>query len=275
MYLVLEELPKTKSGARCLLVADFSLMVDKFILTPMANVERKYMMHINSDRFEWKHLSNDKLRALVNKRKDEYVKKQEQIQDETIQSKFTNKERMQMAYTPYLYAELAWHYAFKAVAISAERKVDDLKKAVRTIRQLRADFLSELRKKMSQPVIDAAQDKVIQALAEHSLDFFKFENTIKNEVEREYLGSKNNDIRAYAYMSMLCYESQRRVDIDNAKLISRKLGGVVEEVESYKYMKELYENIGKCLGAYYIPHTDNIKIAVKVMEKNIGSMTLN
>lgn len=273
LYLVLKEEKPTKSGAICLSVINYDKAFDGYI-AGMTNINPKLVMRCNADRFEWIKKSRAKVKEEFSKRQIAYLKQQEKIQDQQIQDKFTDKERIRMAYVPYLFAELAWHYAYKAVDLSVQRRVDDLKKAVRNIKQLRSDFLCELRKKMSQPVLEAAQKRVSIAMDVHSLDFFKFENTIKNEVEREYLGSKNNDIRAYAYMSMLCYESQRRVDIDNAKLISKKLGGSVSEIESYKYMKELYENVGKCLGAYYIPHTDNINIAVKVMEKNINSMEL-
>lgn len=275
LYLVLEELPKTKSGARCLLVAEFEQMAKMAMLTPHANIPIKDMKRINADRFSWEVKSRKILKERTLAYRDNFIKEQEQKQDAQIQSKFTEAERSKLAYTPYLYAELAWHYAFKALDISIERKVEDLKKTTRVIKQLRNDFLYELKKKMTQPVLSAAQQKVQQALDNFALDFFRFETTVKNEVEREYLGSKNNDMRAYAYMSMCCYEAQRRVDIANARLIEKRLGGIAEVVESFKYMRELYSNIKQYLGVYGIPKTYIIDTAVKVMEKNIGSLSLS
>lgn len=273
LYLVLEELPKTKSGAKSLLVAEFNKMAQIAMFTPSANIPQKDIYRINSDRFSLEFKSKKTLKKEIEKFKENFIKQQEQKQDAEIQNKFTERERSQMAYTPYLYAELAWYYAFKALDISIERKVEDLKKTTRIIKQLRNDFLYELKKKMTQPVLFAAQDKVKKALEDFSLDFFKFELTVKNEMEREYLGSKNNDMRAYAYMSMCCYEAQRRVDIANARLIEKRLGGIAEVVESYKYMRELYENIQQCVGER-IPKTYIIDTSVKILEKNISKLTL-
>lgn len=275
LYLVLEEGTKTKSGARRLAVVEFEQMAKMAMITPHAHIPRKEISIINEERFSWVVKSRQTLKEKTLAYKENFIKEQEKRQDEEVRSKFTDRERSQMAYTPYLYAELAWHYANKAIALCAERKLDDLKKVTRTIRELRVNFLADLRVKMTQPVLMAAQGKVKQAMEDFASDFFKFEMTIKNEVEREYLGSKNNDVRAYAYMSMCCYEAQRRVDIANARLIEKRLGGVADVVESYKYMKELYDNIRKCLGVYYIPKNDIINIAIKVMEKNIGSLSLS
>ena len=127
---------------------------------------------------------------------------------------------------------------------------------------------------MTQPVLTAAQNRVQQALDNFAQDFFMFELSIKNEVEREYVGFPNNDMRAYAFMSMCCYEAQRRVDIANARLIEKRLGGIAEVVESFKYMKELYDNIKLCLGEKSIPKSMVVDISVRVLEKNIGSLSL-
>ena len=275
LYLVLEELPKTKSGARRLAVARFELIAMMAMIVPHAHIPQKEISIINEERFSLELKSGDMLEKKLLAYRENFIRQQEQKQDEEIQNKFTERERSQMAYTPYLYAELAWYYAFKALDISIERKVEDLKKTTRIIKQLRNDFLYELKQQMTQPVLSAAQDRVKKALEDFSLDFFKFELTVKNEVEREYLGSKNNDMRAYAYMSMCCYEAQRRVDIANAKLIEKRLGGVTEVVESYKYMRELYSNIKQYLGVCGMPKTYIIDTAVKVMEKNIGSLSLS
>lgn len=274
LYLVLEEEKPTKSGAKCVRIIEFSKAAEVFIVNPTEHINPKDTMKCNADRFEWVKKSKGYLKAEFEKIKNEYFKKQEQLQDKQIQDKFTDRERVQLAYTPYLYAELAWHYAYKVVELSIARRIEPLKKATRTIKSLRSDFLYELKKKMSQPVLDAAQKRVSDAIMANYLDFFKFEMAVQNEINRQYRGSDNNDVRSFAYISILCYEAQRRVDMNNAYLISKRIGGVVEEVESYKYMRELYEEMKQCMGTYRIESTLPIQTAIKVMEKNINRMTL-
>lgn len=274
LYLVLEEDKPTKSGAKVLIISEFSKMAYMSIVSPNKYIDTKDMMRCNSDRFEWQKKSQSYLKAEYEKEKASYIKKQEEMQDKQIKEKFTDKERVQLAYTPYLYAELAWYYAYKVTDLAISRRVESLKKRTRTIKSLRADFLFELKRKMSQPVLDAAQKKVTDAIANNSLDFLKFELSVQNEINKQYKGSSDNDIRAFAYISMLCYEAQRRVDIANIHLINHRIGGVAEEVESYKYMRELYTEMKGCMGVFRIEQTLPIQTAVKIMEKTIGSMTL-
>lgn len=274
LYLVLEEYPATKKGARRLRVTSFERAVQMAMINPHAHIPMKETMLINADRFAWKVKSNTQLKREIEAYKARHIKQQEQRQDKEIQAKFTEKERSQLAYTPYLYAELAWHYANKAVALCVERRVDDLKKVTRTIKALRKDFLSELRKKMSQPVINAAQERVREAIQDNAMDFFKFEMSVQNEINFHHLSTQNDDIKTYAYISMLCCEAQRRTDIANARLIQKRLGNPTEVVESYKYMRELYDAVKICVGDA-IPKSYNITNAIKIMEKNIGKLTLS
>ena len=152
--------------------------------------------------------------------------------------------------------------------------MDEYKKVCRTIKGLRQDFLVELRAKMGQPVLEAAQERVQKALRDYAGDFFKFELSVQNEINFHHVGIKHDDMRTYAYIAMLCYEAQRRVDISNAHLIRRRLGNPTDVVDSYKYMRELYDAVKICVGDR-IPKTYNIINAVKIMEKNIGKLTLS
>ena len=273
LYLVLEEYPATKSGAKRVRVTPFERAVQMAMVNPHAHIPMKETTLINADRFSWKVKSNTQLKREIEAYTAKYIKEQEKRQDNEIKAKFTDKERAQLAYTPYLYAELAWHYANKMVGLCVERKVDELKKITRTIKALRQDFLGELRKKMSQPVIEAAQNRVSQALRDYAVDFFKMEMSIQNEINFHLLKTKNDDIKTYAFISMLCCEAQRRVDMDNARIIQKRLGSPTEVVESFKYMRELYDSVQQCVGGT-IPKSYNITNAVKIMEKNIGKMTL-
>ena len=274
LYLIIEEGKPTKSGARVLRIAEFYKMAEMAITNPTKHINPKDIMHCNSDRFEWIKKSPTQLKAEFKRVKDDYFREQENRQDEEIKNKFTEKERIQMAYTPYLYAELSWHYANKVISLAAERKIPELKKLTRTVRMLREKFLSELRVKMSQPVLQAAQEKVKKAIEEHFLDFFKFEMSVQNEVNRQYVQIDHDDIRTYAYISMLCYESQQKVDRANFLLIHSRLGALSTEHDSYKYMKELYACMDAYMGDCKMENTLTIQTAVKVMEKNINQMEL-
>lgn len=274
LYLVLEEEKPTKSGAKCVRIIEFSKAAEVFIVNPTEHINPKDTMKCNADRFEWVKKSKGYLKAEFEKIKNEYFKKQEQLQDKQIQDKFTDRERVQLAYTPYLYAELAWHYANKVRLLSVERRVEKFKKQTRTIRELRDNFTYELKKKMSQPVLEAAQGKVKKAIEDQSVNFFKFELSVQNEINRQFVKVDNDDIKAYAYISMLCYKSQRKIDMQNARMISKRVGGVIEDIDSYKYMRELNDCMSLFMDGCQVKENLAIETSVKILENNINSMHL-
>lgn len=274
LYLIIQEEGHTKSGATVLRIAEFNRMAEMAIKNPTKHIDPKDMMRCNSDRFEWIKKSPTQLKAEFKRVKDEYFREQEKRQDEEIKNKFTDKERIQMAYTPYLYAELSWYYADKVVSLVTERRISELKKLTRTVRMLRENFLYELRAKMSQPVLRAAQDKVKKILEEHYLDFFKFEMSVQNEVNRQYVQVDHDDVRTYAYISMLCYECQQKVDKANVKLIQKKIGVAPMVHDSYKYMRELYACMDAYMGDCKMEKALPIQLSVKALERNISKMEL-
>ena len=273
LYLVLKEEKPTKSGATCLSVINYDKAFDGYI-AGMTNINPKLVMRCNADRLEWAKKSRAKVKEEFSKRHIAYLKQQEKIQDQQIRDKFTDNERLRIAYTPYMYAELAWYYANKVRELSIERRIDKFKKQSRMIKELRENFNYELKKKMTQQVLDAARNKVMAVLEEQYMNFFKFEMSVQNEINRQFVRIDNDDIKTYAYMAMLCYKSQRKTDIQNAKMINRRVGGFVEEIDSYKYMKELNDCMAAFLDGCKIENSLNIDISVKVFENNINSMKL-
>lgn len=272
-YLVLAE-SKIKSGAVVLKVAEFAKMAKEVLVRPKDNIDPKDIQRVNEERFEWKRCSKTKMQKEFLEFKESFEKEKESREMKFLEEKFTEKERIQMAYTPYLFAELTWHYAEKALEAAKEKKIDKYKKVARLVKAFRVDFNQELRKKMTQPVLECAQSRLQGALEDHSLDFFIFMTTVKNEINRQYVGLEHDDVKTFAYMAQLCYKSQRKLDQKNVEIIKKKLGGEVGNHETFKYMSDLQ----KCLETYMdgckVEFTQPIQTAVKIMERNINNTKL-
>lgn len=271
-YLVIEE-GRLKNGAVALKVAEFSTMVQEGQRDPHAKIASKFIMHCNEDRFEWKRKSQKELLARFTEFKEELNKRQEEKEEAFLKEKFTEKERIQMAYHPYIYAELAWYYALQAMDLARSRRIESLKKVCRQLQELRNDFIYELRKRMSQPVLDCAQRKVLQLLRERKEDFFIFYTTMQNEINYQHLRVPDDDLKTFAYMSILCYRSQKNLDDVNVEIIRNKLGFATRH-ESFKYMSDLYEFMKQCMDGYKIENTVPIQTSVAIMEKNVMNLKL-
>lgn len=271
-YLVLAS-DKIKSGATVLKVAEFGKMAREVLVRPKENIDPKDMVRINEERFEWKRKDKKEMQAKFTQFKEEFQKKQEEKEEEFLKAQFTEQERIQMAYHPYMYAELAWHYAEQAMELGRQMKIEKLKKVSRLVRSFRVEFNCELRKSMTQNVIDYAREKVMNVIEQHRQSFFIFFTTVKNEINRQQVGIELDEVKAYAYMAILCYKCQRRLDQRNVEIIRQRLGQGSQH-ESFKYMKELNKCMETVMDGVKIENTIPILTVVKTLEKYIGGMTL-
>ena len=271
-YFVLEA-GKLKNGATVLSVAEFSAIAYGGLMTPNAKIDPKLAMQCNEERFEWKRRSQTELMAEFQKFKEELDRKQEEKEKEFLEKRFTEKERIKMAYHPYIYAELAWVFALRALSIVKDRKISSFRGTSHKLEEFRRDFMLLLSKKMEHPVVMASQERVAQLLEDNYRDFLIFHATITNEINRQHVGIPNDDIKAYAYMSLLCYQCLQRLDDSNVELIRKKLGFATRH-DSYPLMAELKQCMLEYMEGCQIEHTLNIRTAVSVLEKNVMNLKL-
>lgn len=271
-YLVLKE-GRLKSGALTLSVAEFSAMAREGLKDPHAKIDPKMIMQCNQERFEWVRKSQKELLAKFNEFKAEFNKKQEEKEEAFLKERFSEKERIRMAYYPYIYAELAWYYSLRALELVKERRIESLKKTSRQLQEYRCNFMFDLARKMGHEVLECAQSKVHQMLQAKQMDFFVFYTTVQNEINRQYVGIPDDDIKTYAYMSKLCIESQQRLDDENVEIIRKRLGFATRH-ESFPYMSGLMACMQEYLGNFHMEVTLPISTAVTIMEKNVMSLTL-
>lgn len=271
-YLVLKE-SKLKSGALTLSVADFATMAREGIKNPHANIVPKMIMRCNQERFEWVRKSQKELLAQFNEFKEEFKKEQEQKEEAFLKERFSEAERIRMAYYPYIYAELAWYYSLRALEIVKDRRIEALKRTSRKLQEYRCNFMVDLARKMGHKVLNCAQGKVLQMLKDRKMDFFIFFTTVQNEINRQHVGIPDDDVKAYAYMSKLCIESQQRLDDENVEIIRQRLGFATRH-ESFPYMSGLKACMQEYLGNFHVEVTVPISNAVTIMEKNVMNLTL-
>lgn len=272
-YFVLAE-GTIKRGAKVLKVVELGAMLKEAIKRPHDNIDPKQMQRINAERFFWLKRPKSEIQEEFLRFKAEFEKKNEEREMKFLEEKFTEQERVRMAYTPYLFAELAWHYTDQALNAARNRKVEKYKKVARMVKAFRVDFNQELRKKMNQPVLECAQSKLQEVLQKHSLDFFIFMTTVKNELNRQHVGLEDDDVKTYAFMAFLCCRSLNKIDSENIDIIQKKLKCNTTRHETYKYMKELRGCIDAYMDGCIVELTQPIKTAVAIMEKNIKNAKL-
>ena len=62
--------------------------------------------------------------------------------------------------------------------------------------------------------------------------------------------------------------------MQNARMISKRVGGVIEDIDSYKYMRELNDCMSLFMDGCQVKENLAIETSVKILENNINSMHL-
>ena len=272
MYTVLEQYA-TKSGAVSLLVVELAALAKGAGKTKSGQIDPKLMHRVNEDRFDWQFLNEKRKRQEYQKTKEILNAKAGKLEKEFLESRFTMDERFMMTYRPYLFAELTWHFALKAIAAVADEKLANTKSLSRKVTDLRRNFIFDLGRHMSSPIINCAQGKVREALEMYKMDFIRLQATINNELNRLYIGVKHDTAITYAIIAIICYDLQKKVDGKNVELIRSRLGWATNH-ESFGYMTELNSCMEQLVGNHKLQDTLPVTTAIRVLEINIMNLKL-
>ncbi len=272
IYTVLEQ-HATKSGAVSLLVIELAALAKGASKTKSAQIDPKLMHRVNEDRFDWQFMNEKRKRQEYQKTKEMLNAKADKLEKEFLESRFTMDERFMMTYRPYLFAELTWYFALKAIAAVADEKLASTKSLSRRVTDLRHNFIFDLGRHMSGPIISCAQGKVREALEMYRMDFIRLQATINNELNRLYIGVKHDTAITYAIIAIICYDLQKKVEDKNVELIRSRLGWATNH-ESFGYMSELNSCMKQLVGNHKLQDTLSVTTAIKVLEINIMNLKL-
>lgn len=194
----------------------------------------------------------------------------QQIHNDTLTmlETFTFRENMDIAFTPLIITEVAWHFTFKVLKQAADNRIEDTKKLSRAIKALRVKFLSDCRKDLDDKHIKRIENVANLFIKENLKDFmllwFSANNELKkNWAELPYLGMRTDACISLCMLEILRQHNQR---ID--KLMSSKLG---HDVPAYR--NPINDSLEDCMAAFISPAvfglTEHVKTSIKILHKRL------
>lgn len=185
-------------------------------------------------------------------------------------SKFTFAENMAIVFTPIIIAELAWHFALKAVDGAAKKRIDSTKKLCRTMRFVRETFLNEYKKDLDAPHLKRIYDSSDLFIQQCSMDLMLLWFSVNNDIKKNYPSLDYVDIRTDAYISLVVLdvldEHNKRMD----ELITEKVG------RSKTITNPLNDALRKGMEAFIYPinmkRSQNVINSMKIIHKNLSKI---
>ena len=229
------------------------------------NDKMKYgTMRINSQRFGWERVTMQQLMA----EKQEAQFKQDV---QRILEAFTVQEHIQITFVPLVLNEIAWELAFKAIALGARDRVQDVKKLSRVLKQLRLHYERVVCQDLLPSEFDRLHRQSMEFMQEHAYDFQIMFFTASNVFSKQYGKQPFEEMRVYALLSLLVIrytdEHNKRCD----KILEERLGKITA-AKRMPHMDSLYSGMNAFTGELPQPFNfadSNLQMCMGIMRNNL------
>lgn len=178
--------------------------------------KKKATLRVNALRFDWQILTEEI--------KMERAFKDGVKQDtERMMKAFTQREHIQMAFIPLIFADLAFHYADRCRRYAADNRIEILKKLGRAYDELKRSYQDQVNKDLDIKHQRQVSHEMKRFMSEYSNDFTIMWYSINSEFKREMPDYPYSDMRTDAICGIqmidLLYENNKNMD----KLIAERL----------------------------------------------------
>lgn len=204
---------------------------------------------------------------------EEQFKKQ--VHDDTLDmlKTFTFRENMDIAFTPLIITEWAWHYAFETMKLAAEYRIEVTKKLGRTVKMLRQNYLDTCKKDLDRNHLQKMIDEAERMRGIMAKDLLILYFSVNNDLKRGWSELAYLDLRTNAYISIVMIEFLYQHNQRMNKIIEEKMGSAQE------YKNPITDSLKTCMEAYVSPceidFSQHVKTSMAILQKHINKIEWN
>ena len=217
----------------------------------------------NAERFTWEVRTPAEVQ-------EKQFKEQCNADTKALMESFTFEEHVQIAFVPLIIAQVAWLYAQKVVRYCAEKRISEVKKLSRTVKELRAHYINLLSKDLDREHREKIFNQADEFIKECAFDFQILYYSTCNEINHQHLKIEYDEMRTYAFLSMMFCREVRKHENRMTALIAQKLGQAREG--HLPCIDELYTCMDAYLGNHEIKITPVIETAMMKFQKNLSKI---
>lgn len=184
-----------------------------------------------------------------------------------IMDAFTEDEHAMITLVPIIVTHIAWKYAFLAKTYCRDMRIAETKKPCRELEWLRTNYINTLKKDLSQSQVYMLFDFADKFFSETQKDFTIMYFAVNGEIKKFFPDSTYDEMRTYAYISLLLLRFIHKHNNEMNDLIEKRLGS------SYcvkgNPLIELEKLICSFCGEIRLDDSKHIHICEAILNKNI------
>jgi len=184
---------------------------------------------------------------------------------------FTFRENMDIAYTPLIITEVAWHYAFEVLKVAAKNRISETKKLSRAIKAMREKYISDCRKDLDIKHIEKMQNAGEDFICKARNDFAILHYSISNQLLKDSPDLPFIDMRSDACIVIILLELLKEHNARMNKVISEKLKEEIPPINN-----PINDALRECMDAFVSPAkfewSQHVATSMKIMQKHIANI---
>lgn len=217
----------------------------------------------NAERFEWQVITADEA-------KERLFKQQVAEDTKRLCEAFSFEEHAKIAFAPLVIAHIAWVWADYALKESAEKRIEEVKKLSRAVRQLRETYERTIRKDLDYIHFRRIQEQAQMFLEEYRFDFQRLYFSTFNDINFQHIKAPHNKLRTLAFIGLQVCKFLHDYENEMLELIKSRTGYGREG--HLPCMGELEACFDAYIGNYPVKPTQNTDISLRVLRKNLDSI---
>lgn len=228
--------------------------------------KKKATLRVNALRFDWQILTEEI--------KMERAFKDGVKQDtERMMKAFTQREHIQMAFIPLIFADLAFHYADRCRRYAADNRIEILKKLGRAYDELKRSYQDQVNKDLDIKHQRQVSHEMKRFMSEYSNDFTIMWYSINSEFKREMPDYPYSDMRTDAICGIqmidLLYENNKNMD----KLIAERLKEKRQSIHDPKIdaLRSILDAYAGDVGKFNYQNQD-VELSKKIILRRVNEI---
>lgn len=228
--------------------------------------KKKATLRVNALRFDWQILTEEI--------KMERAFKDGVKQDtERMMKAFTQREHIQMAFIPLIFADLAFHYADRCRRYAADNRIEILKKLGRAYDELKRSYQDQVNKDLDIKHQRQVSHEMKRFMSEYSNDFTIMWYSINSEFKREMPDYPYSDMRTDAICGIqmidLLYENNKNMD----KLIAERLKEKRQSIHDSKIdaLRSILDAYAGEVGKFNYQNQD-VELSKKIILRRVNEI---
>lgn len=184
---------------------------------------------------------------------------------------FTWQENMMIAFVPLMIADMAWHYVDKVMKYCADRRISEVKKLGRAIKEVRQKYMDSLNQDLDFKHIENVQQHSNMFMNEFAKDFTIFWFQVNGAIKREYPNMEYSDMRTDACCCIFMIDFLKQHNSKMDEIIASKMGAsnsiMHPDMLKLKILVDAY-----LPDKFEIKGKEQIDLALKIINKNLWNI---